>query len=150
MLFLISFWGYRLTILFSLKTAYRKDHTEITATGQGLLDDGRADKMTEGSDIANIWGVYLVSFWNFLPQPLHADAIRKRSPWYMEMHRLMGSSPVVDRSAIGNSNSPINLDVLTWKTPQSSKVVDVKPVVDEPSAPQVCSRLGAVNCVLTR
>jgi hypothetical protein len=28
----------------------------MSETGQGLIDDGREDKITAGSEIANIWG----------------------------------------------------------------------------------------------
>jgi hypothetical protein len=40
------------------------------------------------------------------------DAIVKIFPWYMRMHRLMGTSPVINRDAVGNSLTPLDLDIL--------------------------------------
>lgn len=43
---------------------------------------------------------------------LVAEQIQKKFPWYKRMHTLMGTSPIVDRSAIAHSQTRINLDVL--------------------------------------
>ena len=40
------------------------------------------------------------------------DAIMKIFPWYMHMHHLMGTSPVINRDAMGNSLTPLDLDIL--------------------------------------
>lgn len=60
----------------------------------------------------------------------------------MEMHRLMGTSPVVDRSAIGNSVSPLDLDVLGRHATTASNVE-----IEIPSTPKVCftSRRNSPN-----
>lgn len=51
----------------------------------------------------------------------------------MDMHQLMGSSPVVDRSAVGNSVSPLNLDILGRHGATASDVD-----IEIPSTPKVC------------
>jgi len=43
---------------------------------------------------------------------MFADAIAKVFPWYMRMHRLMGTSPIVDRSAMAHSNTTLNLGAI--------------------------------------
>jgi hypothetical protein len=53
--------------------------------------------------------VYLSYFLLALLIHLRTDAIVKVFPWYMQMHKLMGTSPVIDRSAMANSNTPLNL-----------------------------------------
>ncbi|KAJ7310673.1 hypothetical protein DFH08DRAFT_1046436 [Mycena albidolilacea] len=40
------------------------------------------------------------------------DVITKKFPWYLRMHDLMGSSPVVNRSAVAHSGTRVDLDVL--------------------------------------
>ena len=40
------------------------------------------------------------------------DAIVKAFLWYMCMHCLMGTSPVINQDAVGNSLTPLNLDIL--------------------------------------
>lgn len=42
----------------------------MSETGQGLVDDGRENEITPGSDIANIWGRYY-NFLSFLMSNLH-------------------------------------------------------------------------------
>lgn len=45
-----------LNLLSSLKLQYGKYRKMISETGQGLIDEGREDEITPGSEIANIWG----------------------------------------------------------------------------------------------
>lgn len=52
----------------------------------------------------------------------------------MDMHRLMGSSPVVDRSAVGNSVSLLDLNVLGRGGAVAVSDVDVDTI---PSSPKV-------------
>jgi hypothetical protein len=40
----------------SLKMTYVKYWSEMSETGQGLVDNDQADQMTSGSDMKNIWG----------------------------------------------------------------------------------------------
>ena len=42
----------------------------------------------------------------------YADEIQLKFPWYLCMHALMGSSPIVSRKSISNSKSDIDLTVL--------------------------------------
>jgi hypothetical protein len=46
----------------SLKTLYGKHRKMMSETGQGLIDDGREDDITPGSDIANMWGTRYSTF----------------------------------------------------------------------------------------
>ncbi|KAH9990643.1 hypothetical protein BJV74DRAFT_796013 [Russula compacta] len=84
-----------------LKMAYTKHCSEMSEMGQGLLDNDQADEMTPGSDMKNIWDKILAVF-----------------PWYMQMHVLMGLSPIVMRAAVAHSTTPINLDVLNQNGPE--------------------------------
>jgi len=34
----------------------------MSETGQGLLDSSRADEMSPGSDIKNLWGKYMLVY----------------------------------------------------------------------------------------
>ena len=40
-----------------MKKGYRSRRAMMSETGQGLLDNDRADEMTPGSDIKNLWGM---------------------------------------------------------------------------------------------
>ena len=40
------------------------------------------------------------------------DKIKCGFPWYMRLHALMDTSPVADRSAVGNSSMGMDLEVL--------------------------------------
>ena len=42
----------------------------------------------------------------------YTDEIQLKFPWYLCMHALMGSSPIVGRKSILNSKSDIDLTVL--------------------------------------
>jgi hypothetical protein len=44
---------------------------------------------------------------------LSIDKIINRCPWYKRLHLLMGTSPVVERSAIANSMSDLNVSSIT-------------------------------------
>ncbi|KAH7913600.1 hypothetical protein BJ138DRAFT_1220151 [Hygrophoropsis aurantiaca] len=79
----------------NLKENYIKHRDQIGATGQGLLDEDRESEITAGSELANIW-----------------DKVKVKFPWYMTMHRLMGTSPVADRSAIAHSGTSLDLTIL--------------------------------------
>ena len=60
LLFYLTFsMKYLLTMFvsFSLKTNYKKHRSEMSETGQGLLDEGREDEITQGSELANVWGL---------------------------------------------------------------------------------------------
>lgn len=81
-----------------LKKSYGKHRTDLGMTGQGLLDGGRMDEIMAGSELANIWA-----------------GIRKLFPWFERMHILMGTSPIMDRSAVAHSSSEIDLSELEQK-----------------------------------
>lgn len=40
------------------------------------------------------------------------DVIQKKFPWYMQMDDLMGSSPVINRSAVAHSEMRVDLGIL--------------------------------------
>ncbi|KAF8064138.1 hypothetical protein FPV67DRAFT_1451371 [Lyophyllum atratum] len=80
----------------ALKRGYTTHRKEMSETGQGLMDEDKEDEIVEGSEIDNIHKKILAKF-----------------PWYKRMHKLMGMSPIVDKSAIANSTTPsINLNML--------------------------------------
>jgi hypothetical protein len=85
----------------------------MSGTGQGLLDNGQELDILVGSEIVNIWG----KFWFGLVYPTAVDSflsgkVKKAFPWYMRMHSLMGSSPIVSKAALTHSKSPIDLGLL--------------------------------------
>ncbi|KAG6913229.1 hypothetical protein DXG01_008585, partial [Tephrocybe rancida] len=80
----------------ALKRSYALYHKEMTDTGHGLMEEDHEDEITEGSDL-----------------DLLVKNMEKKFPWYKRMHKLMGTSPVVDKSAIANSTTLAkNLDLL--------------------------------------
>lgn len=102
-----------LDLFLSLKTQYGKYRKMMTETGQGLIDDGREDEITPGSEIANMWGRYSMFTYLFRRLISVADLIQTRFPWYKRMHALMGTSPIFDRSAIAHSRTTVDLYGLT-------------------------------------
>ena len=44
---------------------------------------------------------------------LITELIQRKFPWYKQMHALMGTSPIVNRSAVAHSQTSISLNVLT-------------------------------------
>lgn len=51
------------------------------------------------------------------------ERIEKDFPWYKVMNRLMGASPIVDRSAIAHSGTVLDLSVLQ-KTSESKDTIE--------------------------
>jgi hypothetical protein len=51
------------------------------------------------------------------------DAITKIFLWYMHMHCLMGMSPIINRDAVGNSLTPLNLNILAHNGGDEDKEV---------------------------
>ncbi|THU80472.1 hypothetical protein K435DRAFT_874351 [Dendrothele bispora CBS 962.96] len=74
--------------IFTLKRTFTKHKKELKETGHGLVEADREDK------------------------------IQKIFPWYKRMIHLMGTSPVVDRSAIANSTSTFDLSCLKDRNDQ--------------------------------
>ncbi|KAF8463727.1 hypothetical protein DFH94DRAFT_699489 [Russula ochroleuca] len=65
-------------------------------TGHGLIANGQEDAITPGSEIANVW-----------------DKIKSMFPWYRQINDLIGTSLLVDKSALAHSTSVLDLTVLT-------------------------------------
>ena len=86
---------------------YRK---EMSENGQGLLDNGQEDQITPGSEIDNIWSTCIFSECSYAYRNL--EKIQSKFPWYKQMHALMGTSPVVDRSVIAHSATPLDTSML--------------------------------------
>ncbi|KAG1788877.1 uncharacterized protein HD556DRAFT_1529800 [Suillus plorans] len=78
-----------------LRKAFIKHRDSMSQTGQGLIDADREDEITFGSEIFNAW-----------------DQVKKKFPWYKRMNALYRESPAVDRSALANSASQLDLSVL--------------------------------------
>ncbi|KAF7360076.1 hypothetical protein MVEN_00735700 [Mycena venus] len=79
----------------SLKTAYGKWRRKLGETGHGLVATDKEDDIKSDSVIANAW-----------------DLIQEKFPWYKRMNDLMGSSPVIDRSAVAHSGTRVDLSIL--------------------------------------
>jgi hypothetical protein len=98
-------------VFFSLKKAFAEHKNTMSQTGHGLILNGHEDTITPGSEIANAWGM-----WRYILFTTHAklstDAVKTVFPWYRRMALLIGGSPVVDRSAVANSATAVDLSVL--------------------------------------
>ncbi|KAF8581331.1 hypothetical protein K439DRAFT_1619120 [Ramaria rubella] len=70
----------------ALKTLYIDCCQTMMATGMGLVEEDRTNEIIPGTELGNI-----------------LDKICKRCPWYKCLHDLLGTSPVVERSAISHS-----------------------------------------------
>ncbi|KAJ7091297.1 hypothetical protein C8R43DRAFT_1142026 [Mycena crocata] len=79
----------------TIKKNYATHHDTLGATGHGLVVAGKEDEIIENSPIANAW-----------------QLIEKKFPWYKRMDKLMGTSPIVNRSAVAHSNTRVDLGVL--------------------------------------
>jgi len=96
-----------------MKKSYTNYRNKMSATGVGLIESDREDEMTKGSDMFNIWGMLYISvFRGFANNLISPDKTKKAFPWYKRMHRLMGHSPIVNRSALAHSGTPLNTDIL--------------------------------------
>src|SRR5882724_9880151 len=96
-----------------MKKSYTNYRNKMLATGVGLIESNREDKMMKGSDMFNIWGMLYVSvFRGFTDNLISPDKTKKAFLWYKCMHCLMGHSPVVIRSALAHSSTPLNTDIL--------------------------------------
>lgn len=42
-----------------IKTGYNKKRGELSETGQGLIDNGLEAEITPGSELANVWGMFM-------------------------------------------------------------------------------------------
>ncbi|KAJ7105922.1 hypothetical protein C8R44DRAFT_886369 [Mycena epipterygia] len=82
----------------NLKKAYQEHHEKLGATGHGLVAAGKEDEIIEDTPIANAW-----------------EKISKKFPWYKRMDRLMGTSPIVNRSAVAHSGTRVDLGILDRK-----------------------------------
>ncbi|KAG1767872.1 hypothetical protein EV702DRAFT_1050206 [Suillus placidus] len=83
-----------------LRKAFIKHRDSMSQTGQGLIDADGEDEITFGSEIFNAWGM----IWQ--------TKLRKSFLWYKWMNALYRESPAVDRSAVANSASQLDLTVL--------------------------------------
>jgi hypothetical protein len=45
-------------LLSRLKSKYQEHHQKLSMTGHGLVAANKEDKITAGSEIANMWGMY--------------------------------------------------------------------------------------------
>ncbi|THV01307.1 hypothetical protein K435DRAFT_854004 [Dendrothele bispora CBS 962.96] len=79
----------------ALKKAYIEHRNTMSQTGHGIVVNGQEETIQAGSEIANAW-----------------DAVKTVFPWYRRMALLIGGSPVVDRSAVANSTTNVDLSVL--------------------------------------
>ncbi|KAJ7659639.1 hypothetical protein DFH06DRAFT_1326650 [Mycena polygramma] len=79
----------------SLKKSFSEHHEKLGATGHGLVTGGKEDEIIGGSAIANAW-----------------EAIEGKFPWYKRMDLLMGTNPIVNRTAVAHSNTRVDLNVL--------------------------------------
>ncbi|KAF8160299.1 hypothetical protein BJ912DRAFT_936052 [Pholiota molesta] len=79
----------------NLKKSYHDYHKKLGEMGQGLVEEDRKDKITDNTPLANLW-----------------DSIKSKFPWYMHMHRLYGSNPIVNHSVLAHSQTTVDMKVL--------------------------------------
>lgn len=90
------------------------NRTKLSQTGQGLIDDDREDEITPGSEIANIWGKLMQSYWILIVRYHRIpDKIKAVFPWYKRMHALMGTNPTVSKASVAHSNTSLDISILT-------------------------------------
>ncbi|GLB35609.1 hypothetical protein LshimejAT787_0211740 [Lyophyllum shimeji] len=80
----------------ALKRNYHDYHNQLSQTGHGLIMNGKTEEIIEGTPIHNVW-----------------QKMEARFPWYKRLHHLLSGSPVYDTSALANSMTPLDTDVLT-------------------------------------
>jgi hypothetical protein len=99
--------------VYRMKKAYIKHRANMSETGQGLLDAGQEDEIIPGSEIANVWRKSSHHSYYLLPSVyLSIEKVQKQFPWYMRLHSLMGTSPVVSKSALAHSRTLVDLSLL--------------------------------------
>ena len=54
------------------------------------------------------------------------DKIHSTFPWYKQLNDLMGTSPVVDESALANSATLLDLSVLSNSQPSNDELAQVE------------------------
>ncbi|KAG1805225.1 uncharacterized protein BJ212DRAFT_1304174 [Suillus subaureus] len=81
--------------IYHLKESYSKHYQELGQTGQGLLTTDHQHKITPGTPLANM-----------------RDKILQEFPWYLQMQELMTKSPIIDKSALLNSSTLLDLGPL--------------------------------------
>ena len=59
--------------------------------------------------MCGVSGLYLIHGIAF---DFATDKIQRTFPWYKHIHALMGTSLIVDRSVVGNSSTPLNVNAL--------------------------------------
>lgn len=100
------------TCSYSLKTLYIKFRNELGQTGHGLVTEGCEDEITPGSELANVWGMCLYRLPSLKLTGL-SDATLNKFPWYRRMDKLLAKSPLVVKSAVGHSKTPIDTAILS-------------------------------------
>ena len=101
-----------------LKKQYWEHRTNLGKTGQGLVENGQEDEIQVGSELENIWGMCSTTIhcpplsWSLL---IYYRCHQSKVPWYSCMHALLGTSPIVDCSAVANSQTTVDLSVLEMR-----------------------------------
>ncbi|KAJ7159636.1 hypothetical protein C8R46DRAFT_1224218 [Mycena filopes] len=119
----------------TLKKKYGEHHKTLGATGHGLVTTGQEGEIKENTEIANAW-----------------DAILEVFPWYKRMDVLMGSSPIINRSAVAHSQTRVDLGVLDRDGEAHDGPIDVDSDTDTkiswaPSSPVAPPRRASVVVV---
>lgn len=97
-----------MTLRTRLESTYVSYGSKLSETSQGLIEADQEDEIHSGTDLANIWGA-LSLFSGRWPAKLISEKITMQFLWYKCVNALMGTSPVVDRSAVANSRSEVDL-----------------------------------------
>jgi len=84
----------------------------MSETGQGMLDEGHAHEFTPESDMANLWSELMLPYTLNPLLTISLVKIEATFPWYMRLHMLMGTSPIVDKSALAHSTTAVGLNML--------------------------------------
>ncbi|KAF8816583.1 hypothetical protein BYT27DRAFT_7237875 [Phlegmacium glaucopus] len=106
-----------------LKKIYQEQQEELGSTGQGLIDQDREDEIVPGSKLANKW-----------------DQVLRKSPWYRKMNLLFSSNPIVDQSAVVNSQTPVNVSAIGSQDKFSRHEHEGTPFSDWPDSDPILNR----------
>jgi len=105
--------SFNCSCVYRMKKAYIKHRANMSETGQGHLDAGQEVEIIAGSEIVNVWRKSSHhSYCLFSSIYLSIEKVQKKFPWYMRLHSLMGTSPVVSKSAPAHSRTSVDLSLL--------------------------------------
>ncbi|KAF8581018.1 hypothetical protein K439DRAFT_1517445 [Ramaria rubella] len=119
----------------ALRKKYFEFRNELGTTGHGLIEEEREDEIWVDSAISNVW-----------------DKIQKSFPWYKELSCLLKASPIIDKEALANSATELDLSVLGCTSDVSDddevmvEGIPGSPHLDDPEPDEKITKAG---CTIT-